>query len=148
MAICLPNCPQFLVAEFATWKIGAIASPFNPTYSEREMEEALRATGAETVIALNRFYRKVKSIQARTSVKRVIATNIKEYLPWFLRLAYTVLKERKEGDRIDVAASDFRFANLLRSFRDATPPHVETSLDDAAVILLSGGTTGTCCSRE
>ena len=42
VAICLPNCPQFLVAEFATWKIGAIASPFNPTYSEREMEEAER----------------------------------------------------------------------------------------------------------
>ncbi|MEO7503339.1 MAG: AMP-binding protein, partial [Gemmatimonadaceae bacterium] len=32
VGICLPNCPQFLIAEFAAWKIGAIASPFNPTY--------------------------------------------------------------------------------------------------------------------
>jgi long-chain acyl-CoA synthetase len=143
VAICLPNCPQFLVAEFAAWKVGAIAAPFNPTYSEREMEDALRATGAETVIVLNRFYARVKSIQARTAVKRVIATNIKEYLPWFLRLAYTLLKEKKEGDRITVAKDDFRLAKLLRKFRGKTPVTTRTSIDDAAVILMSGGTTGT-----
>lgn len=143
VAICLPNCPQFLVAEFAAWKVGAIAAPFNPTYSEREMEDALRATGAETVVVLNRFYGKVKSIQARTSVKRIIATNIKEYLPWFLRLAYTLLKENKEGDRINVAKDDFRLAKLLKRFRGHIPDNSNTSLDEPAVILMSGGTTGT-----
>ena len=37
------------------------------------MEDALNATGAETIVVLNRFYEKVKSIQSRTSLKRVIA---------------------------------------------------------------------------
>ncbi len=143
VAICLPNCPQFLIAEFAAWKVGAIVCPFNPTYSEREMEDALQTTGAETVIVLNRFYGKVKSIQSRTSVKRVVATSIKEYLPWTLRFAYTVLKEKKEGERIDIAADDFRFGRLLRRFRRSTPPISDASLDDPAVILMSGGTTGT-----
>ena len=143
VGICLPNCPQFLIAEFAAWKVGAIVCPFNPTYSEREMEEALQATGAETVIVLNRFYGKVKSIQSRTTVKRVIATGIKEYLPWTLRIAYTLLKEKKEGERINVAAEDFRFARLLRRFRRSAPPISDASLDDPAVILMSGGTTGT-----
>ena len=143
VAICLPNCPQFLIAEFAAWKVGAIVSPFNPTYSEREMEEALRTTGAETVIVLNRFYGKVKSVQSRTSVKRIVATNIKEYLPWLLRFAYTLFKEKKEGDRIRIAGDDFRFARLLRRYRRSAPPSSATSLDDPAVILMSGGTTGT-----
>ena len=143
VGICLPNCPQFLIAEFAAWKAGAIVCPFNPTYSEREMEEALQATGAETVIVLNRFYGKVKSIQSRTTVKRVIATGIKEYLPWTLRIAYTLLKEKKEGERINVAAEDFRFARLLRRFHRSAPPISDASLDDPAVILMSGGTTGT-----
>ena len=143
VGICLPNCPQFLVAEFATWKVGAIACPFNPTYTEREMEDALQTTGAETVIVLNRFYGKVKSIQSRTSVKRIVATNIKEYLPWLLRFAYTLFKEKKEGERIDVAAGDFRFAKLLRQFRRSAPPASEARLDDPAIILMSGGTTGT-----
>ena len=143
VGICLPNCPQFLIAEFAAWKAGAIACPFNPTYTEREMEDALKATGAETVIVLNRFYGKVKSIQSRTSVKRVVATSIKEYLPWTLRLGYTLLKEKQEGERINIAADDFRFASLLRQFRRSAPPISDTSLDDPAVILMSGGTTGT-----
>jgi long-chain acyl-CoA synthetase len=143
VGICLPNCPQFLIAEFAAWKAGAIACPFNPTYTEREMEDALKATGAETVIVLNRFYGKVKSIQSRTSVKRVVATSIKEYLPWTLRFAYTLLKEKKEGERINIAAEDFRFGRLLRRFRRSTPPISDASLDDPAVILMSGGTTGT-----
>ena len=143
VGICLPNCPQFLVAEFAAWKAGAIACPFNPTYSEREMEEALQATGAETVVVLNRFYGKLKNVQPRTSVKRLIAANIKEYLPWYLRIAYTLFKEKKEGDRIEIAANDFRFSALLRRFRRSAPPETDTRLDDPAVILMSGGTTGT-----
>src|SRR5215210_2716018 len=119
VALCLPNCPQFMIAEFAAWKIGAIVCPFNPTYTEREMVDALRATGAETLVELNRFYEKVKTVQPATSLKRVVTTNIKEYLPWVLRLGYTFLKEKKEGDRISLRAEDHRFKDLLRRFRRA-----------------------------
>jgi long-chain acyl-CoA synthetase len=143
VALCLPNCPQFMVAEFAAWKAGAIVCPFNPTYTEREMGEALRATGAETLVVLNRFYDKVKSIQATTSLKRIVATNIKEYLPLLLRVAYTFLKEKKEGDRISVRDGDYRLSRLMRRFRWAHLPEGHASPDDPAVILMSGGTTGT-----
>jgi long-chain acyl-CoA synthetase len=143
VALCLPNCPQFMIAEFAAWKSGAIVCPFNPTYSEREMGEALRATGAETLIVLNRFYEKVKGIQSTTSLKRIVATNIKEYLPPLLRIAYTFLKEKKEGDRISLRAGDYRFTDLLRGYRRARRPDVSVSPDDPSVILMSGGTTGT-----
>jgi long-chain acyl-CoA synthetase len=143
VALCLPNCPQFLLAEFAAWKVGAIVCPFNPTYSEREMEEALRATGAETLVVLNRFYEKVKGFQSHTSLKRIIATNIKEYLPLKLRLAYTLTKEKSEGDRIAIRAGDFRLGELLRRFRGSPAPTVASSVYDPAVILMSGGTTGT-----
>ena len=143
VALCLPNCPQFLLAEFAAWKVGAIACPFNPTYSDREMEEALRATGAETLVVLNRFYDKVKGIQSHTSLARIIATNIKEYLPLKLRLAYTLMKEKNEGDRIEIREGDFRLGELLKRFRGAPSPTVASSVYDPAVILMSGGTTGT-----
>ena len=132
VAICLPNCPQFMVAEFGAWKIGAIACPFNPTYTERETEDALQATGAETVVVLNRFYGKIKSIQSRTAVKRVIATGIKEYLPWHLKLGYTLLKEGKEGERITLSDGDHRYARLLRRFRGAAIPEVQARLDAPA----------------
>jgi long-chain acyl-CoA synthetase len=143
VALCLPNCPQFLVAEFGAWKAGAIVAPFNPTYSDREIEEALEATGAETVVVLNRFYDKVKQVQARTSVKRIIVTGIKEYLPWKLRLAYTLSREKKDGERIAIAGSDFRFHRLVRGSRGKPKPAEGPTPDQDAVILMSGGTTGT-----
>ncbi|MEO8910153.1 MAG: AMP-binding protein [Gemmatimonadaceae bacterium] len=143
VALCLPNCPQFVITEFAAWKVGAIACPLNPTYSDREMEEALRATGAETIVVLNRFYEKVKGVQPRTALRRVVATNIKEHLPLKLRIAYTLMKEKKEGDRIAVRAGDFRLDALVKRFRGAPAPNVPLSVFDPAVLLMSGGTTGT-----
>ena len=143
VALCLPNCPQFMIAEFAAWKAGAIVCPFNPTYTEREIVEALRTTGAETLVVLNRFYDKVKTIQPSTSLKRVIATGIKEYLPPLLRVAFTLLKESKEGERISVRKGDYRLTDLLRDFRRSRRPQEIISPDDQAVVLMSGGTTGT-----
>ena len=143
VALCLPNCPQFMIAEFAAWKAGAIVCPFNPTYTDREMGEALGATGAETLVVLNRFYLKVKGIQASTSLKRIVATNIKEYLPPLLRIAYTFLKEEKEGERITLDSGDYRLADLVRRYRRAARPEGRVSPDDPSVILMSGGTTGT-----
>jgi long-chain acyl-CoA synthetase len=143
VALCLPNVPQFLIAEFGAWKAGALVCPFNPMYSEREIEDALTATGAETIVVLNRFYDKVKRVQPRTSVKRVIATNVKEYLPAVLAIAFTLLKEAREGERITLASDDFRFAELLEQHRGAARPVTRVMPGDPAVILMSGGTTGT-----
>ena len=143
VAICLPNCPQFLVAEFGAWKIGAIAAPFNPTYTERETQDALQATGATTIVVLNRFYEKIKSIQPQTSLKRIIASGIKDYLPWHLRVGYTLLKEAKEGERINLRDGDVRVTSLLRRYRWKRPPSITVRPEDASAILMSGGTTGT-----
>ena len=67
VALVLPNCPQFLVAEFGTWKAGAVVVALNPTYTERELEQALSSTGAETVVALTAFYKDRKSTRLNSS---------------------------------------------------------------------------------
>ena len=143
VALCLPNCPQFLIAEIAAWKAGAIACPLNPTYTERELQEALSASGAETVVVLNRFYEKLKAIQSQTSLERLIATGIKEYLPFALRMGYTLLKEKEEGEHITLRDGDERFADLIAHHQSAGRPTHRVDPDDPAVILMSGGTTGT-----
>ncbi len=142
VALILPNCPQFLIAEFGAWKVGAIVVALNPTYSDRELEQALDSTCAETVVVLTPFYERVKRVQGRTGVRRVVATSIKEYLPTPLKVLFTLFKERKDGHRMAVVDDDLRFQALLRDHRGSTFASV-ASPDDRAVILSSGGTTGT-----
>ncbi len=143
VALLLPNCPQFFVAEFGAWKAGAVVVPLNPIYSERELELALTSTGASLVVVLTPFYQRIKNIQARTQVRRVIGSSIKEYLPPALRLLFTLFKEKKDGHRITIAADDAWFQPLLREHRSSPRPAVTVRPDDKAVILSSGGTTGT-----
>ncbi|MDO8795493.1 MAG: AMP-binding protein [Vicinamibacterales bacterium] len=143
IALVLPNCPQFFVAEFGAWKAGAVVVPLNPIYTERELEAALTSTGATVVVALTPFYQRIKNIQARTQVREVIATSIKEYLPAALRILFTLFKEKKDGHRISIAAGDRWFQDLLREHRSSPRPAVTVRPSDRAVILSSGGTTGT-----
>jgi long-chain acyl-CoA synthetase len=143
VALLLPNAPQFIVAELAAWKLGAMIAPQNPIYTERELQESLNTTKPETVIVLTPFYDRVKRIQANTAVKRVIATNIKEYLPGILRILFTLVKEKKEGHRIELQKGDWWLQSLIDEGSTAGPFASAAKPDDPAVVLMSGGTTGT-----
>jgi long-chain acyl-CoA synthetase len=143
IALLLPNCPQFVIAQFGAWKVGAIVAPLNPTYTERELEVPLRDHGIETIVTLTRFYGRVKSVQPRTALRRVIATNIKEYFPPLLRVLFTIAREKRDGDRIRLAPGDHDLAPLLRAHTGSRAAGAAPAPDDPAVLLLSGGTTGT-----
>ena len=143
VALLLPNCPQFLVCELGAWKAGAVLVPLNPIYTEQELEGALARTGAETIVVLTPFYGRVKAVQPRTALTRVVATSIKEYLPPLLRVLFTLAKERKDGHRVRLGEGDLWLGDLLAGNARAPRPPVTVAPDDPAVILMSGGTTGT-----
>lgn len=142
VALLLPNSPQSIITQLGVWKAGGIAAPVNPLYTEHELERLLLECGAETVVVLTRFYNKVKSLQPRTSVRHVIATNIKEYLPRSLNLLFTLFKEKKEGHRIRLRPNDLWLSNLLRQHANIPRPNVKINSEDPALLLFSGGTTG------
>ncbi|HLA78163.1 MAG TPA: AMP-binding protein [Vicinamibacteria bacterium] len=143
VALLLPNCPQFLIAEFGAWKAGATVVPLNPIYNEEELRGPLQQTGAETIVVLTPFYERVKSIQAETSLRRVIATNIKEHFPPLLSFLFTVFKEKSLGHRVRLRAEDLWLADLLGAHEGAAAPNDPARGEEIALILMSGGTTGT-----
>src|SRR5476649_1752038 len=143
VGLLLPNCPQFFIAQFGAWKLGAIVAPLNPIYTEHELEGPIREHGVETVITLTRFYQRVKQVQPRTGLKCVIATNIKEHFPALLRVLFTLFREKKDGDRVALKPGDHDFAHLLLVNRGHRPPPAAVTAADPAVLLMSGGTTGT-----
>jgi long-chain acyl-CoA synthetase len=143
VGLLLPNCPQFLLVQFGAWKIGAIVSPINPTYTEREIEEPIRDHGIEILVTLTRYYGRVKAVQPRTPLRHTIATNIKDFFPPLLRWLFTLARERREGDRITLAAGDYGLLPLLRHHAARRVPRAAIDGDDPAMLLMSGGTTGT-----
>jgi len=143
VGLLLPNCPQFLIAQLGLWKLGAVVVALNPIYTEHELATPLAATRVRLVLTLTKLYDRLKAAQPGTQVERVIATNIKEYLPPVLAALFTLFKEKKEGHRITLARGDLWFRDLMRQHRGRTVEPAPIGPEDDAIVLASGGTTGT-----
>jgi long-chain acyl-CoA synthetase len=143
VAMVLPNTPQLLVAQYGIWRAGAIAVPLNPLYTPRELENALRGSTPAAVITMTPYYTSIKALQATTGVRHVIATSIKEYMPSLTRMLFTLAVEKKGGHRVRLGPAHHWFGDLLSRYAGAAGPDVTVTPSDPAVILASGGTTGT-----
>ena len=121
VALMMPNCPQIIISQFAVWKAGGITAQVNPLFGEEDLTHALKDCGAETVIVLTPFYNQVKKIQAKTDVKTVIATGIKEYLSPFMRTMFTLMMEKKGGHRIELQEDDLWFQDIMKKYAGSPP---------------------------
>jgi long-chain acyl-CoA synthetase len=143
VALLLPNCPQTVIAQLGVWKAGAVVAPINPLYTASELEHMLETCGARTAIVLSRFYEKVEPLCECTELGCIIAANIKTHLPLGLRLLFTLFREKKEGYRPALRPDDPWMGDLLRQYAGAPRPEVGVGPEDPALLLFTGGTTGT-----
>jgi long-chain acyl-CoA synthetase len=112
--------------------VGAIIVPLNPLYTEFELENRLNDISAEVVVVLNLWYPMVKRFQSKTSVKKVIVAEFDDY---------TLPNKEKAGSTIE--QGDYWWMELTRKYAGKKPPTIEIKPEDTAMILFSGGTTGT-----
>ena len=84
VAIHLLNSPQFIIAYFGVIKIGAVVTPISPVYVSSEVRHQVEDSGAETIICQDVLYHVIE--ETKLQFKRVIITNINEYLPTVARL--------------------------------------------------------------
>jgi long-chain acyl-CoA synthetase len=142
VGVLIPNTPQFVMAYFAVLKAGGIVVATNPQYSGREIVHQANDSGMELMILMSNYYELVKSIQAETSLKQIICTNIKETLPGLLKILFTVAKEKKGGFRVTLRDNDLWLPDLIGKYAGQGPPEVDIGPDDTAIFQYSGGTTG------
>ncbi len=148
VALLLPNCPQNVIAYYGALTAGAIVVPTNPLYVEKELAHQFNDSGAETVVTLTRFYPAVARVRPKTRVKNIIVSNIKDYFSPVMRFLFTLLKEKKQGDRVSFSgdANAVAFTGLIESHiaraREGHVPAVEVNPDDVALFQYTGGTTG------
>ncbi len=143
VTIALPNCPQAIQCFYAVNRVGAIANMIHPLSSEKEIEFYLNESESVTVITLDQFYGKIEAIRQNTKVVNVVLASIKDELSPMIKAGYMLTQGRKM-EKIPEDAPVIRWADFLKlgnaCFWNYT---VQRSAEDPAVVLYSGGTTGT-----
>ena len=143
VTVCMPNTPEAAIAVFAINKIGAVANMIHPLSAEEEIKEYLNVTKSVLMIAFNQTYNKLKNIIKDTDVYKVVFVSASESMPIILNGLYTATKGRKEEKPKNNSFYIFwkEFLRLGENYDGNID--VNRGKDDPAVILHSGGTTGT-----
>ncbi len=143
VGIFMPNTPQFVIAYFGILKAGGVVVAVNPTYPVDEILTPVNDANIVVMFTLSRFYGKLQEVRKKSKLKKIIVTNIKESLPPITRLLFTLVKEKKEGDRVDqLESGDTWMQDLLKKHADSRKPNIEVLPEDTALFQYSGGTTG------
>ena len=143
VTIAMPNCPQAIYAFYAVNLIGGIASMVHPLSSEKEIEFYLNESNSITVITLDQFYGKIETIRKNTGIVNVILARIKDELSKPIRAGYMITEGYKIA-KIPDDAPVIRWKDFMKLSKCCFYNYkVERDDNDPAVILYSGGTTGT-----
>ena len=143
VTIAMPNCPQAIYMFYAVNLVGGIANMIHPLSAEKEIEFYLNESESVTAITLDQFYHKFEHIRQNTKVVNIIIASVKDALSRPIRAGY-MLTEGRKIKKIPVDAPVIRWRDFLKLSNACFYNYkVERHGSDPAVILYSGGTTGT-----
>ena len=143
VTIAMPNCPQAIYMFYACNLIGAIANMIHPLSAEKEIENYLNISKSVTAITLDQFYNKFEKIRENTSVVNIIIASIKDELSKPIKAGY-MLTEGRKIQKIPSNAPVIRWNDFIKLGKYCFYNYkVKRKNEDPAVILYSGGTTGT-----
>ena len=144
VTIAMPNCPQAIYMFYAVNLVGGIANMIHPLSAEKEIEFYLNASESTTAITLDQFYDKFEHVRQNTKIINIIIASVKDALSRTIRAGY-MLTEGRKIQKIPEDAPVIRWREFMDMSRFCfyKSYRVERGFDDPAVILYSGGTTGT-----
>ena len=141
IAIMLPNILQFLIAELAALKIGAVCVNTNPLYTGREMKHQFNDSGARVVIMLDLFMDKLAEIKKDTNIELIVVTSISDQLPlWKGVVLSGIMRFKKLVPKHSLKAWQFKDALRQGDAKKLKTP--ELTRQDLAILQYTGGTTG------
>lgn len=143
VTIALPNCPQALCLFYAVNLVGAVSNMVHPLSAESEVEFYLKFSKSKVFITLDQFYPKFKDAIKRAKVKKVVLASVKDELTIIKRYAYLLTQGRKIA-KVSEDKNLYYWPTFIRSGATYFGNYMcHKNKDDVAVILYSGGTTGT-----
>jgi long-chain acyl-CoA synthetase len=121
--VCLfmTNRPEYVIAFYAIARLGAVSSPMNPSYKEREAAYQLGDAQAVAVVVQQDLLPIVRAVRGEAP-----------------RLKHVIVVGAGAAPAPDVV----RFADLIATATTAPPPALDIPGDELLVLPYSSGTTG------
>ncbi|MHA2370249.1 MAG: long-chain-fatty-acid--CoA ligase [Candidatus Hodarchaeales archaeon] len=144
VAIFLPNVPMYPSIFFGILKTGATTVTCNPLYTAGELNYQLKDTNTKVVFCLDhpRFtpicYEAIKG----TEVKTVVVCSVKKYLPKVKAFFGGLLGKIPKSPHYEEDRTVF-YDDIMVDYEPEAPKVDINPKEDLALILYTGGTTGT-----
>ncbi len=144
VTICMPNCPQTVIMFYAVNLIGGVSNMIHPLSSENEIQFFINHSKSVCALTMDMFYKKFETIRpGLKTLKTLIIARIPDALGPAMKLGYSLTQGRKI-EKLPKNAPIITWSELIKKGKSYVGEYVATvRKDDPAVILYSGGTTGT-----
>ena len=129
VGIMLPNCPQYIIAAFATLRLGAVVVNINPIYTAREVLNVANDSGIKLLITLDRLAPLALDVRAQTGIEHIVVTSLLEY--------------SADASGPPKLAETLALSDLIAGDDRPELPRLAIGPDHLAVLQYTGGTTGT-----
>ncbi len=143
VTICLPNIPEAVYIFYACNKIGAVADIIHPLSNSNQVKYYLKESKSRFLFLVDFNYINFKDIIKETLVYKTILISPKNSMPLSLFIGYSLIrglkvKSPKRYQHEYMKWNEFLFygVNNRNDFK------ANVKKDDLALILHSGGTTG------
>jgi len=122
LCLFMTNRPEYVISWFAAARIGAVVSPMNPSYKEREVAYQLANSEAVAIVAQQELLSLVQMARAEApALKQVITVG---------------------PGRQGTPGHEFPFGHLVQTHTSAPPTGIESGWEDLLALPYSSGTTG------
>ncbi|MFO7165821.1 MAG: AMP-binding protein [Mycolicibacterium hassiacum] len=126
VGIWAPNCPEWVILQYATAKVGAILVTVNPAYRSHELEYVLRHAGIRLLVAATEF---------KTTDYRAMIAEVRPRLPDLAEVVFIGAGAGDDWDRLRAAGARVSVDELRARMGVLAP-------SDPINIQYTSGTTG------
>lgn len=132
VVLCMPAMPEAIYVILALNKMGANAAMLNPTFAESQLTDRINELEPSVMIVANEFYKVVKNVIPKTTVRHVIECSIVNSLGFFVK---KVKKVKHIPDCMD-------WNEFIRCGKNCAYITAKYEKHKPAIVVFSSGTTG------
>ena len=140
--VCLPNVPQAVFCLYGLNRIGAIPTMVHPLSAVSELAFYMNEASCDIAVTLDQFYGKFLEVKGQRPISKLIVCRVSDELAFPLNIGQRLLTERK-FPKVK-GANDLLWEDFMKLGENVADNYVASKdYRTEAVVLFSGGTTGT-----